>query len=74
MAKAKRTPEEIEQELPILTSVGFNKMDGLWRVYTLRTQGTKVLSVELTEGDTRFIALEEFKKIAVREFIDKEAN
>lgn len=73
MSKAKRTPEEIADPLPILTSIGFHKKGGLWQVYTLRTQGTKVLSFELSEGDTRMIALEEFKKIAVREFIDKEA-
>lgn len=72
MAKAKKT-EETETELPILTSIGFHKVKGLWEVYILKTQGSSVLSVEKSEGDTRYIALEEFKKIAVREFIDKEA-
>jgi hypothetical protein len=60
---------ELAIEEPILTSLGFHKSGGLWVVYKLKTKGNVVLSVELSEGDTRGIALEEFKKKAVTEFL-----
>jgi hypothetical protein len=69
MSKSKRTPEEIATSLPILTTIGFTKTGGLWKVITLRTQGTQVLSVEMSEGDTRAIALEQFKITAANLFL-----
>lgn len=69
MAK-KQTPTQ--EELPILTSLGFMKQDGLWKTYKLHTQGDKVVNAEVFEGDTRLIAFEKFKLEAAKEFLDKD--
>jgi hypothetical protein len=45
------------QELPILTSVGMHKIDGLYVPYVIKTQGDKVVSFEPEEPNTKAIAL-----------------
>lgn len=69
---SKKKSHEQEESLPILTSLGFTKQGGLWVVYTIKTQGDKVVSAEVSNGDTKAIAFEEFKIKAVKEFVEKD--
>lgn len=63
-------------EAPILTSVGYTKLAEVgqnnWVSYVMKTQGTKVLSIDVTEPDARAVA-EDLSKISfVNSFMSPE--
>lgn len=58
MARVKKEPE---QELPLIRSVALHKIEGLWVVLTIYTQGEKVITVEHTTPTAYNIALSQAK-------------
>lgn len=68
MAKAKK---KIEEELPIITTVGIFKTDtGGWRFTELKTQGDVVVDRIETDHDSyKSFVMTDFKRSIVKNFI-----
>lgn len=64
-------------EMPILTSVGYARVgenSKTYVSYVIKTQGDKVISMEVGEPNLRAIALDEAKISFVNELMDSEED
>ncbi len=71
---AKKTKDEVAPatELPIITSIGWMKVEGnAWAVLTIKTKGNEVVGVEVEEPNMKAIALETLQIKVIRELVDK---
>lgn len=62
-------------EMPILTSVGFGRVSdssNSYVSYIIKTQGDKVISIEVGEPNLKAIAVDEAKIAFVSTLLDKE--
>lgn len=62
-------------KMPILTSVGFGRVgenSNTYVSYTIKTQGDKVISIEVGEPNLKSIAVDEAKIAFVNNLMDKE--
>lgn len=68
---AKLTPK-VEDELPILESIGWVHLPKGWIVILTRSQGDKIIEKEiLTEPESRSVAAERMRILMVRKVLAK---
>lgn len=60
------------KEIPKLVAFSVAKIESQWFVIKLTIQGDQVLAIEMSDGDMKAIALEEFKIKVAKEFWMKE--
>jgi len=70
VSKKEKEYLEKQSEHPVLISVGMLRKNGLYHPFTMKTQGSKVISNKIEDGDMKAIAQETLKINVVRQILD----